>query len=162
MAESIALFCLNCAKVQINLFIFNSALFTLFSPFEAIFEVGVRFKNFFGTYLCRESTLLLWSTALSFCFYFGNIWSIFCTFLGPRGYFFGSLGLFLWSGAGSKNFLEPTYIDDQLWFWKYNPPIFLFLIQPNVGPFLHFLDLSVPFLRWGSSSKTFLGPTNID
>ena len=24
-------------------------------------------------------------------------------------------------GAGSKTFLGPTYVDNQLWFWKYSP-----------------------------------------
>ena len=77
------------------------------------------------------------STALTFCFKFGHILGLFCTFLGPLGLFFGPLGLFLESGSGSKTFLEPTYVVNQLWFWKYSP-IFLFLIQPHFGPLLHF------------------------
>ena len=33
--------------------------FAIFWSFRAIFGVGVRFKYFFGTYLCRQSTLVL-------------------------------------------------------------------------------------------------------
>ena len=35
-----------------------------------------------------------------------------------------------------KNFLGPTYVNNQLWFWKYSP-IFLFLNWPHFGPLLH-------------------------
>ena len=35
------------------------ALFALFGLFAAIFGVGVRFKNFFGTYLCKQLTEVL-------------------------------------------------------------------------------------------------------
>ena len=35
------------------------AVFALFGPLGAIFGVGVRFKNIFGTYLCSQSTLVL-------------------------------------------------------------------------------------------------------
>ena len=101
------------------------------------------------------------STALTFCFKFGHILGLFCTFLGPLGLFFGPLGLFLESGSGSKTFLEPTYVVNQLWFWKYSP-IFLLLLRPNLGPFLPFLGLWGLFLGLRSGSKTFLGPTYID
>ena len=74
---------------------------------------------------------------------------------------FGPLGLFLGLRSGSKTFLEPTYIVTQLWLWKYTP-IFLLLLQPNLGPFLPFLGLLGLFLGLGSDSKTFLGPTYID
>ena len=40
--------------------------------------------------------------------------------------------------------------------------IFLFLIQPQLGPFLHFLDPSELFLGLGSGSKTFLEPAYLD
>ena len=80
------------------------------------------------------------------------------TLFGPFGAFFGLLGLFLESGSGSKTFLEPTYVVNQLWFWKYSP-IFLLLFQPNLGPFLPFLGHWGLFLGLGSGSKTFLGPT---
>ena len=62
----------------------------------------------------------------------------FLHFFGPFGaIFFGPLGLIVWLGSGSKTFLEPTYVDNQLWFWKYSH-IFLFSIWPHLGPFLHF------------------------
>ena len=52
----------DCVRVQPHLFVFNSttigAFFALFLPFS-IFGVGVRFKTFFWTYLCRQSTLVL-------------------------------------------------------------------------------------------------------
>ena len=62
----------------------------------------------------------------------------FLHFFGPFGaIFFGPLGLIVWLGSGSKTFLEPTYVENQLWFWKYSP-IFLFIIWPNLGPFFTF------------------------
>ena len=60
---------------------------------------------------------------------------------GPLLHFFlGPLGLFVESGSGSKSFLEPTYVVNQLWFWKYSP-IFLLILRPTLGPFLPFLGL---------------------
>ena len=67
-------------------------------------------------------------------------------------------GLYFSSGSGSKTILETTYVDNQLWFWICSR-IFLILIRPNLGPFLHFLGLLELFLGLGSSSKTFLGPS---
>ena len=50
-------------EVQPYLFVFNSAKFwaflEFFGPFGAIFGVGVRFKNFFGTCLHRLTTFIL-------------------------------------------------------------------------------------------------------
>ena len=66
--------------------------------------------------------------------------------------------LFFGLGSHSKTFLEPTYIVSQLWFWKYSP-IFLLLLQPNLGPFLPFLGLWGLFLGLRSGSKIFFGPT---
>ena len=70
--------------------------------------------------------------------------------------------------SGSKTFLEPANVDYQFLFWKYSP-IFLFLIQPNVGPFCtfwaplgYFFGPLGLFLGSRSGSKTFLEPTNID
>ena len=67
-----------------------------------------------------------------------------------------------------KNFLGPTYVDNYLSFWKYSP-IFLFLIQPHLGPLLHFLGPSGLFvLSFGAifgvgvRFKTFLEPINVD
>ena len=60
-----------------------------------------------------------------------------------------------------KIFLEPTDVDYQFLFLKCSP-IFLFLILPYLGPFLHFLVPSGLFLGVGSGSKTFLVPTYIN
>ena len=62
--------------------------FALFGPFGAIFGVGARFKNFLGPTNVNNQ-LCFGSTALSFCFSFGQILGLFCTFLALRGYFWG-------------------------------------------------------------------------
>ena len=50
-------------KVQLHLFVFDlatiRAFFALFGPFGPIFWAGVRFKNFFLTCKCKQSTLVL-------------------------------------------------------------------------------------------------------
>ena len=122
----------------------------IFWSFGAIFGVGVRFKNIFGTYLCSQSTLVLVVQPYLFAFT-----------LAKFGAFLPFLGLFLGSRSGSKKFLEPINIDCQLLFWKYSH-IFLLLLWPNLGPFLSFLGLWGQFLGLRSGSKTFLGPTYID
>ena len=49
-------------KVQGHRFVFNSAtigtFIAFFGHFKANFGFGVSFRNFFGTYLCRQSTLV--------------------------------------------------------------------------------------------------------
>ena len=75
-------------------------------------------------------------------------------FWAIRCYFFGPLRLFLGLGSDSKTILEPTYVVNQLWFWKYSL-IFLLLLRPNLGPFLPFLGLWGLFLGLRSGSKTF-------
>ena len=82
-------------------------------------------------------------------------------FFGPFRAIFWPVGAIFGSGSGSKTFLEPTYVENRLLFKKYSP-IFLFLIRPNLGPFLHFLGLSGMLLGFESSSRIFLGPTYID
>ena len=64
------------------------------------------------------------STALSFCFIRTNFWPL-LPFFGPFGAILGPWELLLGSVSGSKTFLEPTYVDNQFWFWKYSL-IFLF------------------------------------
>ena len=100
-------------------------------------------KNFWSL-LLQSINFGFGSTVLSSCFYFGQIWGLFCPFWAFGG-FFGGLR------SGSKTFLGPTYVVNQLWFWKYSP-IFLLLLRPNLGL----------FLRSGSDSKTFLEYTNVD
>jgi len=116
-------------------------LFFTFGPFGAIFWVWVRFKNFF-----RTINFGFGSTALTFGFKFGHILGLFCTFLGPLGQYFGPLGLFLESGfSGSKTFLEPNSVVNQLWFWKYSP-IFWLLLWPTLGPFCPFWAFGAIFV----------------
>ena len=40
-------------------------------------------------------------------------------------------GAFFGQGSGSKIFLEPTYVDNQVWFWKYSPFFINFVYEPN-------------------------------
>ena len=101
-----------------------------FWPFWANLWVGVRFNTFLEpTYV--DNQLWFWKVSLIFSFL---IWSN----LGPfLNYFWAFGGYFFGLGSDSKNLLLPTYIDNQLWFWKYSH-IFLFSIWPHLGPFLHF------------------------
>ena len=85
-------------KVQPPLFVFNLATIRAFlDPFKAIFEVGVRSKNFFGTYLCKQSTLVLEVQPYNFVFDSATLWASFGHFfLAPWGYFcFGPFGAIL-------------------------------------------------------------------
>ena len=124
----------------------------------AFFGVEIRFKNIFGTYLCSQSTLVLEVQPYIFAFTSAKFGGIFALF-GPLGFFFCSfldpLGLFLESGSGSKTFLEPTYVVNQLWFWKYSL-IFLFLIRLNLGPFALFGPFRAIFVVW-VRFKNFFG-----
>ena len=79
------------------------------------------------------------------------------TIIAPKERNFVLVGV----GVRLKRFFEPTFLDNQLWFWKYSP-IFLLLLRPNLGPFLPFLGLLGLFLGLGSGPKPFLGPTYID
>ena len=139
----------------------NLGPFWTFWAFRGFFLAGIRFKKFIATYLYRQPTLVLEVQPYLFVFNLATFGAFFALFWALRGYFFGPLGLIVWLGSGSKTFLEPTYVENQLWFWKYSP-IFLFIIWPNLGPFLHFLGLSRLFLGLGSSSKKVLRPTYID
>ena len=70
-------------------------------PFGAIFVVGVRLKNIFGTYLCRQSTLVLKLQPYLYVFNsakFGALYSLF----GPFRAIFGV-------GVKFKNFFG-TYL----------------------------------------------------
>ena len=69
--------------------------FALFGPFGAIFLVVVRFRNFFGTYLCRQSTLVFDVQPFHFVFNSDTFGATFALFSGPSGgYFFGLFKLF--------------------------------------------------------------------
>ena len=89
-------------------------------------------------------------------------WGHFFAFFGP---FEAILGV---GGQVQKLFLGPTYVNNQLCFWKYSP-IFLFLICPHYGPLLNFFwalrDICLPFgFFFGQDQiqNTLLEPTNID
>ena len=96
-------------KVYPHLFVFNSAtFFALFGLFGAIFGVGIRFKNIFGNYLCRQSTLFLKVQPYLFAFNSATFGASFALF-GPLGAIV--LALFLGLESGSKTFLELTNVD---------------------------------------------------
>ena len=156
--------CSTALKVKIFFDLAQFETFCVFWSFWAIFGVGFSFKNFFETCLYRQSTLVLEVQPYLSFFIWPHLWlplHFFGPFVAISLALRGPLGLYLWSGSGWKTFFEPTYVDNQLWFWNCSP-IFMFLIWPNLGPFIHFLGLSGLFLGLGSSSKTFLGPTYID
>ena len=99
-----------------------------FWPFGAIFGVGVRIQNIWRTYLCSQSTFILEVEAYLFL-----SWPN----LGPLFDFLGLSGLFLGLWSGSRTFLGPTYVDNQLWFRKYSPNFWF--------KFGHILDLFCTF-----------------
>ena len=70
--------------------------------------------------------------------------------------------LFVGLGSGPKTFLGLTYVDNQLWFFKYSSTC-LFLVQQHFGPLLHFfgpfgaifLALLGYFWRWSKVQNIF-------
>ena len=60
----------------------------MFWSFRAVFGVGVRFRNMFGTYLCSQSTLLLEVQPYLFAFTSAKFGAVFALF-GPLGTIFG-------------------------------------------------------------------------
>ena len=79
-------------EVQPYLFAFTSAkfgaFFALFGPLGPSFGVEVRFKNNFGNYLCRQSTLVLDMQPHLFDFNSPKFGAFFALF-GPFGAIFG-------------------------------------------------------------------------
>ena len=84
----------------------------------------------------------------------------FALFLALRDYLFEPSGLFLVTGSASKFFWESLNTGYQFLFWKCRP-IFLFLIQPNLGQFCTFGALSGINWGWYQIQKCFLGLTYI-
>ena len=126
----------------------------LFWPYGAIFCIEVRFKNIFGTHLCRLYIFVLEVQPYLFVFISAKFWA-FLHFLGSTViFFFDLLGLFLESRSGSKIFLEPSNVDYKFLFWKYSP-IFLFFIGPILGLFCTFWALRGYFWSWGQVQKLF-------
>ena len=73
----------------------------IFGTFGAFLGVGVRFKNFFGTYLCRQSTLVLEVKPYIFVFNLAKFGAFFAL-MGPFRDIFGV-------GVRFKNFFG-TYL----------------------------------------------------
>ena len=111
--------------------LFFGPLGLFFGPLGLFLESGSGSKNIFGTYLCSQSPLVLEVQPYLFSFTsakFGAFFAL-CSYL------------WVW-GQVHQNFLGLTFVEYQLWFWRYSP-IFLFLVRPDLGLFL------------GSGSKTF-------
>ena len=87
-------------------------------------------RKIFWDLQCRQSTLVLEAQPLLFLLNLATFFASFALFWALWRYFFVLWGLFLELGSGSKMFLEPTYVVNQLWSWKYSP-IFLLLLRPN-------------------------------
>ena len=139
-------------EVQSYLFVYNSAKFWPFLHFLCLSGLFLGLGSdsqtlLLPTYIDIQPTLVLEVHPYLFVFNLATFGAFFALFWALRGYFFGPLGLIVWLGSGSKTFLEPTYVDNQLWFWKVSL-IFSFLIWSNLGPFLNFLGLFC-FARWG-------------
>ena len=132
------------------------------------FEVGVRFKTFLE-HIYVDNQLWFWKYSPIFLFsispHFGPLLHFFGAF---RGYlmvlwgYFMALWDYYWGGVRFKtNFWNLPMKSINFGFGS-TALSFLFLIRPNLGPFLHFWGLSGLFLGLGSGSKTFLGLTYID
>jgi len=132
----------------------------IFLPFGAIFGVKIRFKNIFGAYLCRKSFLVFEVQPDLFVFNSAK--------LGAILNFWGLSELFLGLGSGSKTFLEPTYLDQQILFSMYSsillflnfPVLFRMAGRPSAG--LDFLTLkpTQPKLKLGLGLSLAIGYTS--
>ena len=147
-------------KVQPNLFVLNPATIGAFwhflGPFGAIFGVRVRFNNFFGTYLCKQSTLVLEVQPFLFVSDSATFWSSFALFWAIQGYLFLALWDYFCNRDQVQNtFLQPTNVDYQFLFWKCSP-IFSF------WPFCTVWALGGYFWGQGQVQKLFLGSTYVD
>ena len=130
--------------------------FTSFGPFKATFGVGVRLqKTFLGlTYVDNQLCFFKYSSTCLFLVQ-QHFWPLLHFFFGPLGLSFWPFWANLWVGVRFKTFLEPTYVDNQLWFWKVSL-IFSFLIWSNLGPFLnYFWAFRGYFLGWGQIQKIY-------
>ena len=112
--------------------------FCTFRPFGTIFGVEVRFKNFFGTYPCKQSTLVLEVQPYLFVFDSTTFWVSFALF-GP---------IFEVEIRFKHTFLEPTNLDYQFSFRKgeVQPYHFVFILAK------FFWDLSMYPIKFGFGS----------
>ena len=132
------------------------------------FEVGVRFKTFLER-IYVDNQLWFWKYSPIFLFSISLHFGPLLHFLGLFGAILWSFGAILWPfetiiGGGVRfktNFWNLPMKSINFGFGS-TALSFLFLIRPNLGPFLHFWGLSGLFLGLGSGSKTFLGLTYID
>ena len=118
-------------EVQPNLlfkFGHNWGLFCLFFTLQGYFWGWGQVQTLFCNIPIQTINFGFGSTALSF--------ALILSYLGPL---FGPFGAIFGLGSGSKNFLGPTYLDNQLWFWKYSPN-FWFLFGHIWGLFCPFFE----------------------
>ena len=139
---------IDCVKVQPHLFV-------LIWPSELFLGLGVMFKSFFGTYLCRQSTLglevQLYLIVLNSA-KFGAIFALFRPFEAiflARWSFFGG-----WRQV-KKHFLESTYVTINFGFIS-TVLSFCFEFSQNWGHFCTFWAFWVYFWSWDQVQKCSL------
>ena len=126
-------------EVQLCLFVFNSATFwasfALFLPFwaifwsfRAVFGVGVRFKNIFGTYLCSQSTLVLEVQPYLFAFTSAKFGAFFALF--------GHLGAIFGVEVRFKNVFRTFLHRLATLFWKYSSILLLWNFPVRLASYL--------------------------
>ena len=160
-------------KAQPHIFVFNSA----FGAFSGWGQVHKLFRDLpmytlnlaFGIIaisFCYNSATFVTSFAIfgpfgTILWCFGTISWVFV--LGVKLYLFvfdstkfgafftpfGLFGAFFWVRVRLKHFLKPTYVHNQLSFWKYSP-ISLFLIWPHLGPLALFWAFGAIFWSFGA------------
>jgi len=136
------------------------SLFAIFGPLGTIFGVGVRFKNFFGTYLCKKINFGFGSTALSFC--------INRSHFGPLFHFFGSFGAIFWPvgaffgvGVRIKNIFQSLLMLTINFGFGSTPLSFCFEFSQIWGHFWIFWAFWGYFWGWGQVQNFFETYLNI-
>ena len=122
--------------------------FSLFGPF---FGVRVKLKIIFGTYLCRQSTLVLGRTVLSFCFLLSKLFGLILHFFLPFGQFFGA-------GVRFKKIFGTYTCRQSTLFLKVYPYLCVFnlnLILPNLWHLLTFSAFWSYSWGWGQVQSFF-------
>ena len=87
-----------CESTNPPYFQFGHNMVLLWQLFRTViklfFELGSGSKTYLGTYLCKQSTLVLAVQPYLFVFDSTIFWASLALYLTLRGYFFGPLGLF--------------------------------------------------------------------
>ena len=78
-----------------------------------------------------------WSTALTFCFKFGHIFCLFCTFFGPLGFIVWSFGAIFAVRFRFKNIFGTYLCSESTLVLKVQPYLFAFTLV-IFGAFFHF------------------------